>query len=152
MVKRLLITDPAYILPQKTYSRIVDTYLKDNNENSYKTFYEQLAKALEELSGAKAYVESTGFGDWVNTIYSSDPDKIINDKFAADTGLVCVCEKNAQIEKSIKENFPYPELCIAEIIVEDTYTVSFDTRIKDWTIVNIDDNNTAFNSSIPEDI
>lgn len=142
MSKTLYITDPCYILPGDTWSEVVNKYNSDSD------IFKALEKELEKISGAKAYVSSTGLGDWINEIYSEDPSKIINPKFCADSGLVCVCEVNEVSEECLKQYTTTNHMC-AKVEVSDNYTVEFDQSDQFWTVVIIKDENNKINSSLP---
>ena len=142
MSKTLYITDPCYILPGDTWSEVVNKYNSDSD------IFKALEKELEKISGAKAYVSSTGLGDWINEIYSEDPSKIINPKFCADSGLVCVCEVNEVSEECLKQYTTTNHVC-AKVEVSDNYTVEFDQSDQFWTVVIIKDENNKINSSLP---
>ena len=142
MSKTLYITDPCYILPGDTWSEVVDKYNCDSD------IFKALEKELEKISGAKAYVSSTGLGDWINEIYSEDPSKIINRRFCADSGLVCVCEVNEVSEECLKQYTTTDHMC-AKVEVSDNYTVEFDQSDQFWTVVIIKDENNKINSLIP---
>ena len=142
MSKILYITDPCYILPGDTWSEVVDKYNCDSD------IFKALEKELEKISGAKAYVSSTGLGDWINEIYSEAPSKIINRRFCADSGLVCVCEVNEVSEECLKQYTTTAHMC-AKVEVSDNYTVEFDQSDQFWTVVIIKDENNKINSSLP---
>lgn len=142
MSKILYITDPCYILPGDTWSEVVNKYNSDSD------IFKALEKELEKISGAKAYVSSTGLGDWINEIYSEDPSKIINRRFCADSGLVCVCEVNEVSEECLKQYTTTAHMC-AKVEVSDNYTVEFDQSDQFWTVVIIKDENNKINSSLP---
>ena len=142
MSKILYITDPCYILPGDTWSEVVNKYNSDSD------IFKALEKELEKISGAKAYVSSTGLGDWINEIYSEDPSKIINRRFCADSGLVCVCEVNEVSEEHLKQYTTTAHMC-AKVEVSDNYTVEFDQSDQFWTVVIIKDENNKINSSLP---
>ena len=142
MSKILYITDPCYILTGETWSEVV------NNHNCDSDICKAFEKELEKISGAKAYVSRTGFGDWMNEIYSEDPSKIINPKFCADSGLVCVCEVNEVSEECLKQYTTTDHMC-AKVEVSDNYTVEFDQSDPSWTVVIIKDKNNKINSCIP---
>lgn len=142
MSKTLYITDPCYILPGDTWSEVVDKYNCDSD------IFKALEKELEKISGAKAYVSSTGLGDWINEIYSEDPSKIINRRFCSDSGFVCVCEVNEVSEECLKQYTTTDHMC-AKVEVSDNYTVEFDQSDQFWTVVIIKDENNKINSLIP---
>lgn len=142
MSKILYITDPCYILPGETWSEVVNKYNSDSD------IFKALEKELEKISGAKAYVSSTGLGDWINEIYSEDPSKIINPRFCADSGLVCVCEVNEVSEECLKQYTTTDHMC-AKVEVSDDYTVELDQSDPSWTVVIIKDENNKINSSLP---
>lgn len=144
MSKTLYITDPCYILPGETWLEVVNKYNIDSD------IFKALEKELEKISGAKAYVSSTGFGDWVNEIYSEDQSKIINPRFCADSGLVCVCEVNEVSEECLKQYTTPARLC-AKVEVSDNYTVELDHSDPSWTVVIIKDENNKIHSCIPYD-
>ena len=144
MSKTLYITDPCYILPGDTWSEVVNKYNSDSD------IFKALEKELEKISGAKAYVSRTGLGDWINEIYSEDPSKIINRRFCADSGLVCVCEVNEVSEEHLKQYTTTEHMC-AKVKVSDDYTVEFDHSDPSWTVVIIKDKNNKINSCIPYD-
>jgi len=125
--KYLIVTDPSYILPE-------DIWDKCCNEAAYSSelFDECISKALSEFSGAKAWAHSTGFGDWSNSM--SGP-AIVQDRFCADSGMVCVCQCTEPVGGKLED---LPAHCFAVIDVDRSeVTVNFNMTVSDWCVVEI---------------
>lgn len=144
MSKYKVITDPCYILPESVWNACIEK-CKDYEDNEWT---EQFNKAVEEsltlYSGCKAYVERTGFGDWTNTVYGPS---IVEFGFAADSGMVCVCDYSEPVRAAL-ENIS--DGCAAMIETSGDITVEFDRSTSDWTVVYIrDEEGNEWHTSLP---
>ena len=124
---RYVVTDPCYILDIDDYSELD-------------------APSLTAFTGQKAWVSSTGFGDWTNELYGDD---IIQRNFAADSGMVCVCaytDKVAAKLQKINKN------CFALFDSSSKIDVTFDRTEPDWTVVYIEnEEGNTWHTFIPSD-
>lgn len=142
-----IITDPCYILSDDVWNKIFsdrDDYREGEFQEIMKTrIKDELSKVTKNCLG----VEDTGYGDWNNKIDNTaitNDIKIINRRFCADAGLVCVVEV-----ENLRE--PVGELKITDDMIQgESYTVAIvesfipliadmDTRNPDWTIVQLKD-------------
>lgn len=137
--KTYIITDPCYILPDDIYNECFDKYERENKSINEPEYYEaycnDIAEALTKYSGSKAYVSGTGFGDWSNTIFGPGVKQA---NFAADAGLVCVCELTDVINEHLEKSNLFV-LCYGVFDTVGEVSVKFDTTDSFWTVVKIKD-------------
>jgi hypothetical protein len=127
-----IVTDPCYILDSDTWSNICNQCKDEDFYNG--TFNQLVADELTKLTGSKAYVSQTGFGDWSNTLIG----KVVNDgNFCADAGMVCVCK----LDSSLLTKYPMTTLKELGAIfeAEGEINVEFNTTVSDWTEIYITD-------------
>jgi len=150
-MSKYIITDPCYILEDDAWSACCKAAYVDKVFN-VEAFNNMVKKQLELLSGHKAWVELTGYGDWSNSIYGTN-DKVIQPYFCADSGTVCVCKLTKDVEDAIHKRFPAGTGELMAIIeVDSDVSVRFDTTNHDWTVVYIDASDCSFNSELPSGI
>lgn len=137
-MKNFCVTDPCYILPDDVWDKcckVFDEYKDD--EFMYQRFDEAVTKALTEFVGSKSYACGTGYGDWSNKLQGDG--KVINSRFCADAGMVCVCELNTKVHNALKNNdLDSTSHCVAVFEAEDIRNVTFDLTDKFWTVVYIE--------------
>ena len=116
----------------------------------YQRFDEAVSKALIEYTGYPAFACGTGFGDWKNKLSGIG---VIKSDFFADAGMVCVCRLTSKMLKLWKEEYGTQALSGAAIFeASQDISVEFDVSDKNWTVVNIKDNQTkAVISSMDSD-
>lgn len=131
MIKQYIITDPCYILPKETWDACIYKTHASSSPFDHNLFISLVEKALSKYTGNKAFVNTTGYGDWVNHLWDNNSECI--GQFCADSGLVCVCEYTKEIAEKMK-NIPN---CGAVFDVKSEVTVGFDTKNSDWTVINI---------------
>lgn len=151
-MKKYIITDPCYILPDSEWSKCCDVfdsiaYQKAVEAKDYdkqrELFDLEVTSALRKYSGDyNACAASTGFGDWSNEIYG---ENIIKSDFFADAGMVCVCELTDVIQKHIKDesNGTNEFNGMAVFETDKDIAIDFDMSVRDWTVVNILDKHTG---------
>ncbi len=148
MTKQYVITDPCYILPDDVWSECCKK-AGDNDKEWSDRFYQHVTSALTEFVGTTAYAESTGYGDWQNSIACGP---YITGQFFADSGSVCVCEYTDKVKEALGD---LPDKGGAAVFeAEGRIEVQFDTKISDWTVVHISDEaNTEWmtESAYPDD-
>lgn len=135
-MKKFCVTDPCYILPDDVWSKcckVFDEYKDD--EFMYQRFDEAVTKALTEFVGSKSYACGTGYGDWSNELQGDG--KVINSKFCADAGMVCVCELTDKVKEALDINETNNH-SVAIFEAEDLSNVEFDLTDKGWTVVYIE--------------
>ena len=148
MAKQYVITDPCYILPEEIWDECCKK-AGDNDEGWSDRFYQHVTSALTEFVGSIAYAESTGYGDWQNSIVCGP---YITERFFADSGSVCVCEYTDKVKKALDGLEDKGGAAVFE--AEGKIKVQFDTRISDWTVIHISDEaNTEWmtESAYPDD-
>ena len=147
MSKYKVITDPCYILPEDIWNECIEKCEQYKDANWSERFNEAVKKALTEFSGSNAWVERTGFGDWTNEVYGP---AVVDPYFAADSGMVCVCDYSEPVKASL-ENIS--DGCAAMIETSGDITVEFDRSISDWTVVYITDlvDDCEWHTHIPSD-
>lgn len=128
---KYIITDPCYIVPEDVWDEACK-HIDDDSVIDYPMF----EKVISDACGTKVDVCDTGCGDWDNSI-SGPYDHIINRKFCADAGMVCVAELTPEIEK----NMTYNGINLADNGVAAVIDVS-DAQVEwhgndDWTIASI---------------
>lgn len=148
MSKKYVITDPCYILPDDVWSECCNK-AGDNDEGWSERFYQHVTSALTEFVGTTAYAESTGYGDWQNSIVCGP---YITGQFFADSGSVCVCEYTDKVREALDGLEDKGGAAVFE--AEGRIEVQFDTKVSDWTVVHISDEaNTEWitESAYPDD-
>lgn len=147
---KYIITDPCYLLDDDTWQKCCNAAQLPSGEWNDDVFNAYVEDALKTLSGNKAWASSTGFGDWTN--YISGMKNVLQPEFAADSGMVCVCEFNDKVEAAMHIKYPTGlGKCAAFIECEGQVRVDFDTEDKNWTVVYITDETTTFHSSYADD-
>lgn len=148
-MKQYIVTDPCYVLPNKTWDEICEHYTTDVE------FIKLVTQELNKLAGTtNALAANTGFGDWSNTLSSTNDSKIIRHDFFADSGTVCVVEYNDNIKSAIEENkndylIDYGGMAL--IKTKGDVKIKMDTSDKSWTVVQIKDEEDMFRSLLPDD-
>ena len=138
--KYITVTDPSYILPAAIYDecweKCKQLYGNNGDNIDWDHYHSMLADALTEFSGAKAWVASTGFGDWDNTMYGP---AVVQSEFTADAGMMCVCEITEPVKAALSK---LPEHCYAIIDIDRVgiANVNFNTKDPNWHVVEITDN------------
>lgn len=134
-MKKYVITDPCYILPDDVWDKCCEVFNEyENDEFMYQRFNEAVTMELRKFSGDNnAYAGETGYGDWSNEIHG---DNVIHGKFGADAGMVCVCKFTKPVEEALNE---YDEHCFALFEMEDDPMITFDCSDKWWTRITVTD-------------
>ena len=143
---KYVVTDPCYILDNDVWSKCCEVFDKYKDDE----FNEAVSKALVEYTGYPAFACGTGFGDWSNQLSGIN---VIKSDFFADAGMVCVCRLTSKMLQYWKEEYGTQALSGAAIFeASQDISVEFDVSDKNWTIVNIKDNQTkAVISSMDSD-
>lgn len=135
MVK-YIITDPCYILPDEIWSKACQDIF-DENPNNIEGFDRRIEQDLKIFADSQSvWVDETGAGDWVNSIYG---DNIEHSEFCADAGMVCVCELTPSIQKKINDE-GLGKYCYALFEAEPDIKIHFDRTIPSWTVIRIHQN------------
>lgn len=146
MKTKYIITDPCYLISGKEWSRVYTSAevfcKKEGTFNDFRRFREihevEIAAWLEFETGSKAFVSSTGYGDWENSLFSIDgKNKEHVGDFMADSGLVCVAKVSKELE-DIAEDLDRHGLA-AVFEAEGEITVEMDTSDSSWTVISIKD-------------
>jgi hypothetical protein len=141
---KYIITDPCYVLSDEVWDNICSQCEDDDFSNG--KFDTLCTEALNKLAGTtNAVACSTGIGDWTNCIQCSNDDKVIEEEFFADSGMVCVVEYNEAIQNVFKNGI-ISRGGVALIETEGEVIIEMDTSHEDWTIVYIEDDEDEFNS------
>lgn len=135
-MSKYVITDPCYILPNEMWIDCIETAEKTKGDWS-KNFTKQVTKALSEFTGNEAWANSTGFGDWNNTIYGPCVDDM--GTFFADSGMVCVCEYTKAVKEALGTIIDKGGAATFEAV--GPLKVNFDDTCPDWIVVEISDAN-----------
>jgi len=143
---KYIITDPCYLLDDDTWQKCCDAAKLPSGNWSDDIFNAYVADALKMLSGSEAWASETGFGDWSNSIQGTGT--ILQNEFAADSGMVCVCELNDKVEASMHDKYPTGlGHCAAIIECTGPVKVEFNKDDSNWTVLYIRDSaNNAFRS------
>lgn len=141
-MKKFIVTDPGYFMYLKSIHDSRNEIWKkfceyDNNGEYYKS--EQFLR--ESLGLNFLEICSTGYGDWSNSIFSYS-NKIYNQKFYADSGLVCVAEYTEEMES---ENIPG-----AVFETEKIRFIDWNEDDPSWTVLNIHTEEGSVWSTEPE--
>lgn len=141
MSKKYVITDPSYILPREMWDACLNACEQYENDSQWSDmFNKEIENALKDYTQGQAFVESTGFGDWNNTLYGPNIDGI--GAFAADAGMVCVCEYTGRVSRALGNLVNNEVAAVFE--ADGPITVDFDTSDSDWTIVEIRDSSNNY--------
>lgn len=148
---KYIITDPCYIINKDVWSECCKAAELPEHGWDNDLFNARVANELTKMTGSKAWASDTGFGDWENAIHGMH-DKILQNNFCADSGMVSVCVLTDAIEAKLRAEYPngFKDLgaiieCTGEVKVE------FDKDDEDWTVVYIDDDENRFSSLLPPD-
>lgn len=131
MKTKYIITDPCYLISSNDWFNLVhdiDLYA----ESGRGEFNTRIKHLLEKITGAIAWVEHTGYGDWSNVIIGNVFDG--RRDFCADSGTVCVCKYTSELEK-----INIVDWAAAIIEAEGEITVEMDTSDPSWTVISIKD-------------
>ena len=155
-MKQYIITDPSYLLTKADYREFADLV------EAY-GYGEEADRFLTDNLFTPVKCEDTGFMDWVNIISyvsyvhpckeASTREKValfrihrlhhvIQDKFSADTGMVCFLELTDHIKEVIKIK-ELQKHCYAVIECENPIC-EFDTSNPNWTVITITDGDRMF--------
>lgn len=146
-MKKIIITDPCYIIKDSDWSNACDYCFRNDGarksepENELNKFKDFITSLLQIASGDKnAIAENTGFGDWTNEIDGR--------MFYADSGMVCVVEDTDKLEEYFeKENIHLP-IGVAYVEVPSSATYEVDTSDPNWSVVKIIDNDEVIMKSL----
>lgn len=131
-MKKVLVTDPCYLISDKDWSGVCDLCFKKDGEEdkALEKFNEMITELLRLNSGdKKATADRTGFGDWENSIGGK--------MFYADSGMVCVVEDTEKLEKYLTDEGMTLPTGVAILEVEDDATYDIDTENPHWSVVKI---------------
>lgn len=131
-MKKVLVTDPCYLISDKDWSGVCDLCFKKDEEEdkALEKFNEMITELLRLNSGdKKAIADRTGFGDWVNSI----DDKM----FYADSGMVCVVEDSKKLNDYLTEKGMDLPTGVAHLEVEDDAEYKINTENPTWSVVEI---------------
>ena len=131
MKTKYIITDPCYLLSSNDWFNLFHDIdlCAGSGRNEFNTRIKHL---LEKLTGATAWVEHTGYGDWSNVIFGNVFDG--RSDFCADSATVCVCKYTSEFEE-----INIVDWSAAIIEAEGEITVEMDTSDPSWTVVSIKD-------------
>jgi len=149
MRKQYVITDPCYILPEEVWDACLnrcEVYSKDPIWSAM--FDHEVEVALKDFVQGQAFVCTTGFGDWNNTLYGPNVDG--TGAFFADAGMVCVCEYIGKVSGALGNLVSKGGAAIFE--ADGPIDVEFDESDSDWTVVYITDKEgNEWHTHIPDD-
>lgn len=108
MTTTKVITDPCYFLTPEQWDECFAStrgmpYVPERRRKikaASRKIQAAIRRKLEEVTGAKAWVSDTGYGDWTNCIYGPD---VTQAKFLADAGLVCVCDFTDSVKQALSK-------------------------------------------------
>ena len=134
-MKRVVITDPCYLIDNEDWDRLIDECEAQHKKNWFDFFGEKVATFLKDVSGDNlAVADKTGFGDWTNEI-----DEV---EFGAESGMVCVVEYTRDLQKYLeKNNISIIPGLAALIPVDDKAVYEIDTNDPCWSVVRIKSGN-----------
>lgn len=144
-MKKFIVTDPCYLLPDNTWQSICHEVFDgtwNDQKEMYEAFDSRVQEELRKFAGTDlAWTGSTGIGDWCNGIDSKN-SKVVNvvyRGFGADAGMVCVCELTDIISKTINDSGIQYDWSVACFEVSDDSEVScnIDKSNSNWTVVKV---------------
>lgn len=128
--RQYIVTDPGFLVPDDEtwdkFSKLFNVRLpsvRHSGEN-----------LLENYLGVPVWVSDTGIGDWENCITGPG---VIRKGFAADYGMVCVCELTDGVRKKLEQCCRDSEGIAAVFESRGVEKVWFDTSDPSWTVVHI---------------
>lgn len=140
MTKRIYtIIDPCYILAQFDWGACFADACCEVSPNDclrwLAVFNHLVAERLAQLTDAKAWVKSTGAGDWVNQVAVGE---CIDEhyEFCADSGTVCVCVFDGYVREMLSRQ---PSCTYALIECDGEPDVVFNCANNNWTVLHITD-------------
>ena len=129
-MKTIIVTDPCYLITNKDWDGLCNSYLKGNK--GLDKLKEMVQEVLRVISGDdKALAGETGFGDWENAIDGCE--------FYADSGMVCIVENTNKLIKYLEKEKIMLPLGVAYVEMEDDVTYQIDTSNPEWSIVRLKD-------------
>ena len=135
-MKKYVVTDPGYITKDDD---VWEHFVKVINDEEMRN------KVLSDYLGCQIFTSATGYGDWQNFIKAdSGEDRILQDEFCADSGMVCFCEMTQEIEERLKR---YGSWAYAILECEDP-KIEFDRTDPEWTVLKITDTNSVYTSIV----
>jgi len=152
-MKKYLITDPCYILPSDIWTKCCkEAFTNENRANEIEIFEKCVTDALRAYTHTKdAVVSDTGYGDWSNAVFcDNNSNKVINSRFFADSGNVCIVEYNDKVAIGLINN--NNEHLIenggaALIQVDNDPVIEIDKSDRTWTMITIKDGSDTFSTS-----
>lgn len=142
MIKQYIITDPCYILPKNIWAECLNKTHTASSPFDNNLFCSSVEKLLSEYTGNKAFVNVTGYGDWINHLWDNNSECI--GQFCSDSGLVCVCECTEEVANKMKT---IPN-CGVVFDTKSEVTVGFDTKNPNWTVINIFTNDDCWTTDV----
>lgn len=139
---KYVITDPCYILSREQWRQVCLERTNVTKPSWIDDFNKAIVPYLYEITGADAWCDSTGFGDWSN--YIVEDEDVEHSGFTADTGTVCVCRMpEPGASKEFDDVLKYASHCVAIFSASENISVEFSKANKHWTVVHIRDNETG---------
>ena len=135
MTSNYYITDPAYVLDDDVRIRLMEG-LNLNISTHLDEYHERLAEALEEKSGAKAFVNRTGNSDGGYNIYYNGR---YHDDSGTDTCTMAIFKVYQEATDRLNKLIDGAKCIIG---LSDDFTVEFDTSSKQKTLLKITDHKT----------
>lgn len=143
-----LVTDPCYIIADEDWGKACEDLT--NDAEVLEAFNKKIERLLQEVSGhSGARAESTGIGDWSNSMFGR---VVTNSGFSADAGMVCFVEETPQLLKYWKEHNVTPpavSICAATLSSENELKAEMDTSNPSWTVVRVLDGDDIVAESLP---
>ena len=144
-MKCIYITDPCYLISEEDWDELLHKADKEVTSEAWgKKFDEAVTNFLRnKFNDKKAVAGSTGFGDWENSINGRG--------FAADSGMVCVCQVTDELKHYMNDNrLEMNPLCVATMRVHDDTTYEIDQSNPRWSLVKVKTPKRLYVSEQPE--
>lgn len=133
---KFIVTDPCYLVDDEKHPGVWQAYCRMIDEHGRPTA--EADAYLEKELGFRICTASTGDGDWGNSL---DGAGVIQPRFCADAGLVCVAELpvngDPQYLKEIQQMIDSGSVALFE--TARGISITFDQTASDWTVVRIFD-------------
>lgn len=143
-MEKYIITDPCYLMHINAN--------EDENHSVWREFCNLwFADKFDDAEALlKDYLKldylticDTGYGDWVNHLYTDSEIKIYEQEFSADAGLVCVANCTDEIFKN-------DDISGAVFETEQLKDVRFNDDDPDWTVVEIRTKEGSLHTEYPD--
>lgn len=143
-MEKYIITDPCYLMHINPNEKENDTVWNAFCKLWFANKFDDAETLLKDyLKLDYLTICDTGYGDWVNHLYTDSEIKIYEQEFFADAGLVCVANCTDEIFKN-------DDISGAVFETEQLKDVRFNDDDPDWTVVEIRTKEGSLHTEYPD--